>query len=94
MVLLISYDLRGKERPSAYEAVRETIESNSIAWARPLHSQWFVETNKSARAWQSILKGVIDSNDRLFICEISRYHGWLPEEFWDWLRERGLYPSA
>lgn len=42
MVLLISYDLNGKERPSSYADVKGFIEANAISWARPLYSQWFV----------------------------------------------------
>jgi hypothetical protein len=45
VVLLVSYDLNGRERPSSYSAVRQVIEPNAIDYRRPLYSQWFVETN-------------------------------------------------
>jgi hypothetical protein len=44
MVLLISYDLNGRERPSSYTKVKNYIEQHATSSIRPLYSQWFVET--------------------------------------------------
>lgn len=88
-VLLISYDLNGHERPTAYEAVRKTIEANSVSWARPLYSQWFVETNDTPGTWHGRVKAVTDDNDRWFITPVSSVHqGWLNSEIVDWLNKR------
>jgi hypothetical protein len=89
MVLMISYDLNGHERPAAYTAVKKVIESNAIDWKRPLYSQWFVETTESPQAWADRLNPVIDQNDKLFIARTQTpYQGWLPESIWEWLRTR------
>jgi len=89
MVFLISYDLNGRERPSAYTAVREMIERESISWARPLYSQWFVETRDSTATWQERMKTVTDRNDCWFICQVTRgYKGWLHKDIWPWLDVR------
>lgn len=89
MVLLISYDLNGHERPSAYEAVKKVITDNAIAYLKPLYSQWFVETNDSADTWVDRLKEVTDRSDRLFVCTVRRpYQGLLTDAQWKWLRER------
>lgn len=88
MVLLISYDLIGRERPSAYEAVRRAIEANAPNNRKVLYSQWLVETTATPERWREALQGVIDSNDQLFIARVraNEYDGWLPEELWQWLR--------
>jgi hypothetical protein len=56
MVLLISYDLVGAERPSSYAAVKNYIEKHADSSRRPLYSQWFVETGYSPRAWVDALR--------------------------------------
>lgn len=89
MILLVSYDLNGRERPASYAAVKEVIEKNCIAWAKPLYSQWFVETSSTPAWWSETLKLVMDANDRLFISQVVRgYSGWLNQEIWDWLNPR------
>lgn len=89
MVLLISYDLNGHERPVAYEAVRQVIESAARDFRRPLRSQWLVDTADSPDAWADRLYPVIDADDRLLICEVtSPNQGWLPNEIWIWLNAR------
>ncbi len=91
MVLMVSYDLNGRERPSSYEAVKAYLEEHSVSWARPLYSQWFIETKHSPDAWLKALRdsGLIDSDDRLFICQVRQpYEGWLTEEVWKWLNAR------
>ena len=89
MVLLISYDLKGRERPSSYTTVKEAIEANAIDSRRPLYSQWFVETNASPQAWVDALKQVMDGDDNVLVCPVREpYWGWLDKEIWDWLRPR------
>jgi hypothetical protein len=89
MVLLISYDLDGHERPSAYAAVKKRIEEGATSFRRPLYSQWLVETPSSPDQWFEHLKPVIDANDRLLIVRVQRpYAGWLDKEIWEWLSTR------
>jgi hypothetical protein len=93
MVLLISYDLNGHERPSAYQAVKAVIEKNAIASIKPLFSQWLVETNANPSAWRDELQKVMDANDRLLIVRMHRgngteYAGWLDKTVWPWLEGR------
>lgn len=91
MVLLISYDLNGGERPSSYTAVKEYIEKHAESSIRPLYSQWLVQTKYTPEAWVQALRdnSLIDSNDRLFICVVRQpYQGWLTESQWRWLNQR------
>jgi hypothetical protein len=90
MVLLISYDLNGHERPNAYRAVARAIEGASEDFRRPLYSQWLVVTKASPTAWREYLTQYMDADDHLFICEVVRGRdGWLPGEVWDWLTANG-----
>jgi hypothetical protein len=89
MVLLISYDLNGHERPSAYAAVKSVIEANASDYRRPLYSQWLVQTSESEEAWSKRLLGVMDSNDNLLVCRVhQRPYGWMSTEIWSWLEAR------
>lgn len=89
MVLLISYDLVGQERPSAYEAVKDVIEGEADSFRRPLYSQWLVETTRSATWWRERVKTAIDAGDKIFICQVTdEYAGWLPKSIWAWLEKR------
>jgi len=88
MILLISYDLNGHERPSAYDDVKAMIVKNAISYKRPLYSQWFVETTDDVKVWNDRMLDVADQDDNWFICQVgSVRRGWLPKSFWSWLRE-------
>lgn len=91
MVLLISYDLNGRERPSSYAKVKNYIEEHAQACIRPLYSQWLVQTSYTPDAWVDALRinNLIDSNDQLSVCHVRRpFQGWLPEAYWAWLNTR------
>lgn len=89
MVLLISYDLDGHERPSAYQAVKKKIEDAATSFKRPLYSQWLVETTASPDEWVEHLKPVLDGDDRLLVVRVQApYQGLLSKEVWDWLAQR------
>lgn len=96
MVLLISYDLNGHERPAAYERVRQAIEQHATASFRVLYSQWLVDSNQSPVAWWNTLSGLLDSNDRMFITQVPNRasFGYLDPGAWEWLQQRGLFPLA
>ena len=87
-VLLISYDLNGHERPSAYEDVKDVIEALAEDHRKPLYSQWFVKTDKTVHEWSDLLREVMDKDDKLFIIQVKRpYQGWLKKDLWTWLKE-------
>jgi hypothetical protein len=91
MVLMISYDLIGPERPKAYETIKAAIESGAISSIRPLFSQWLVETTSDAQGWVKHLQatGAIDANDRLLVLPVVRpFWGLLLQADWDWLNAR------
>ncbi len=96
MVLLISYDLNGHERPDAYQRVKAAIEQYATAELRILYSQWLVETNYSPVAWWNMLEALIDSNDRVFIVQVPNRasYGYLDPGTWEWLERRGIYPTT
>lgn len=89
MVLLISYDLNGRERPSAYTRVKNAIERNALSYRKPLYSQWLVETNHSPDQWSDMLLTVMDADDRLLVVRVRwPYQGWLSNDVWTWLQPR------
>ena len=91
MILLISYDLNGHERPAAYARAKRYIEQHAESSIRPLYSQWFVQTDASAEQWVTALRDndIVDDNDYLFICTVRRpFQGWLEQTHWEWLNSR------
>jgi hypothetical protein len=89
VILLISYDLNGHERPAAYEDVKEMIVAHAMSYKKPLYSQWFVETDETIAAWQRRMKELADSNDYWFIVKVGTdRQGWLPKAVWEWLNDR------
>lgn len=86
MIYLISYDLNGHERPSAYHVVEKMIKEESISWAKPLYSQWLVQTNDSLEAWHNRMKPLADADDRWLITKVDRStsYGWLSKVVWEW----------
>lgn len=69
-ILLISYDLNHGERPSAYQAVADVIQSHAQDWQRPLYSQWLVWTGLSQNGWLELLGAVTDANDSMLIVPV------------------------
>ena len=91
MILLVSYDLNGHERSSAYEKVRKYIERHAISAIRPLWSQWIIQSDAGAVAWATALRenGLVDADDRLLVCQVfPPYQGWLAADHWAWLNSR------
>jgi len=88
-ILLISYDLIGKERPGAYEAVIGMIEAEAISSVRALYSQWLVETDEAPAEWSAHLEAVIDENDTYLIVPVTVLpDGYLASKVIAWLKER------
>lgn len=89
MVILISYDLNGYERPEAYEEVASMIQSKATSFKKPLYSQWLVETSVSVETWHQRMKHVTDGDDNWLIVQVKKpYKGWLNKDIWPWLRAR------
>jgi len=82
MIYLISYDLH---RPvQEYEALISDIKKLGPC-IKPLKSQWFAQTNLTAFQIYESLKKHLDSDDRIFINELtSNRYGFLDTAVWDW----------
>ncbi|WP_100488590.1 hypothetical protein [Sporolactobacillus pectinivorans] len=83
-VYLITYDLNKPVQD--YDDLFKKIQSLGD-WNHFMKSNWFVSTSQyGTEDIQKELLKILDQNDFLFITRlISGYHGWLPQETWDWL---------
>ena len=82
---LITYDLN--KVGQNYEKVYEEIKKLG-SWAHWLDSTWFVKSSLTADEIVGKLKKHFDSNDTLFVVEMtSNYQGLLNENQWEFLRE-------
>jgi len=83
----ITYDLKqpGRNYSELYDAIKNIGETQ-----HPLESTWFVKVEDSITVddVSQKLQAIFDNKDSLFVADItgSRYQGWLPKSFWEWLK--------
>ena len=70
---LITYDLCSPGRN--YDKLYEKIKSYS-KWAHICESTWFISTTNSCVDVRNNLVEVLDSNDRLFVAELTGVAAW------------------
>lgn len=70
---VIEYDLRNPGRN--YDALYEAIKSYGT-WAHLTESTWFVKTAETCVQIRDRLLSVMDSNDRLFVGELTGVAAW------------------
>ena len=70
MIHVITYDLRkpGRDYSDLYDAIK-----SYGAWAHPLESVWFVDTQTDPGGVRDHLQQCIDSNDMLFVCRLVQH---------------------
>lgn len=70
---VIEYDLcaPGRDYDELYNAIKQYSE-----WARLTESTWFVKTDDSCTKIRDDLLKVMDSNDRLFVGELTGTAAW------------------
>ncbi|WBL16404.1 hypothetical protein [Sutcliffiella sp. NC1] len=86
-VYFITYDLNktGQNYDDLYEKIKEFGD-----WYHFMKSCWFVSVNyETCESIREKLISVMDNNDYLFVDQVtSNRDGWLPQDVWDWLRQR------
>lgn len=87
MILSFSYDLKKPGRN--YDELYGTIKS-APSWAHAMDSLWFIRTGESVDMWSDRLRGVMDTNDDLFVVDITNQHrqGWMSQKIWNWLNNQ------
>ncbi len=81
----ISYDLNtpGQKYEDLYTAIK------SYPYCKILKSHWLVYTSSDANQIYNKLKPCIDTNDRIFISEVTTdQNGWLSNIACDWINKR------
>ena len=71
-VYLVSYDT---QRENNYPGLEARLERFS-RWARPLRSQWLVESDETAYDIAGELKKYIDRDDRLLVSQVTAAVSW------------------
>lgn len=86
----ISYDLH--KPGQKYEDVIDTIKSFGGAYIKILESTWLVRNDLTPQQMSDRLESVIDSNDGLFVCELTNsYQGRLTDSDWEFIRENIIF---
>ncbi|MGJ8612528.1 MAG: hypothetical protein ACSHWY_15610 [Octadecabacter sp.] len=83
---IITYDLY--KAGQNYDGLISAIKTYS-SWAKINQSVWAISTDQSCTAIRDHLNAHLDSNDRLFVGEMTGVSAWygLPEEVSNWLKE-------
>lgn len=82
-IYVITYDLNNEKN---YPRLYDRIKSAGSAWCRALDSVWFIQTSATAVQLRDYLLPAIDSDDMLFVCEVTANSAWrLPTSASDWL---------
>ncbi|WP_232683930.1 hypothetical protein [Leuconostoc mesenteroides] len=83
---IISYDLHAPGQK--YEELKKAIIGFNGAYIKILESTWLVKNNLTPDEMSDKIRSIIDSNDRLFITEVtSPYQGQLTQDDWKFIRE-------
>lgn len=87
MIILVTYDLKAPGRD--YQKVYDLLKS-STAWWHYLESTWILSTSEDVSTWAQKLREVIDTNDSLFVVDITGMtrDGWLHKDAWEWITLR------
>jgi len=86
-VLLVTYDLRkpGQDYDDLYKAIK------SYPWARLSESSYAVDTTEPPDTLFRELRNHMDSNDQLYIINLTRpYSGFGPQDVNNWLEQHLL----
>lgn len=71
---IITYDLCKPGRN--YDDLYDYLKSFSV-WARITESTWFISSDKSCVTIRDEIKNIVDSNDRIFVAELTGVAAWL-----------------
>ncbi len=87
MVYIISYDLISPGQK--YQEIHDLIvKISNNRWAHILDSTYIIESYESAEQIFNDLSPALDSNDNIFISEITtNYYGLLPKKYWSYIKE-------
>jgi hypothetical protein len=82
MILIVTYDLKS---PKDYHDLYETLKQQGN-WSRYMTSTWLLSTDKTPNQVVDAITPFLDSQDLLFVCELSaNYQGRLPRQAWEWI---------
>lgn len=81
-IYLLSYDLNAPGKD--YGDLINSIKSFQ-GYYHLLKSAWLIYTLKSIQEVYDKLKPHIDTNDHLFVSQITQRQGWIPKAAWEWI---------
>lgn len=91
MILLVTYDLKGRE--GGYDPLFELLKKQE-GWSHYMTSTWLVSTEKTPKELLEELKPHLNiqpqGGDIILITKFvkSAYAGWAPKAVWDWVRKQ------
>lgn len=90
MLLFISYQFNNSDKD--YNPFYESIKNLGNKWWHYIDTAWIIQTDRSIDQCNQILISFLESEDRLFIVDISgaKYDGWLPSKAWEWIKANNI----
>ena len=77
-----------RKKDITYEDVKEKMD-RSLDWYRISDKQWIVYSSSDPETLYERLGPLVKETGNLFICQLeeSNRQGWMPKDFWEWLRK-------
>lgn len=88
--ILFTYDLNKESTPAKRQKLRDDIKATFPTHWRRLTTTWIVETEHSAKVVADWLLQSLDSNDELFVVDITGQDAWwfgIDKAGSDWLSD-------
>jgi hypothetical protein len=86
-VFVVTYQVRLFHDPRQVVEVLQKLGH----WCHYFDKTWLIQTNATADEIYNQLTPLFNEDERLLILEVrppAMYQGWLPQEAWDWIRQR------
>lgn len=84
MLYLVTYTLNpSRDATKVISTLQE-----SPYWAHYMDDAWLISTRETIDQLYSRIIPSFIKTDRIIIVPITQYKGWLPQEAWDWIKEK------
>lgn len=97
-IFFVTYQLARLSDPRPIVAVLQKEPTQE--WFHFIDNSWLITSHETASDLQDRIIAQMKQDDRLLVVQVVRgasWAGWLPEDAWDWMRQRiglptGTYP--
>ena len=77
-----------RNKESSYEDIKKKMDA-ALDWYRLNDKLWIVYSSSDPEKWYGRLGALVKDSGNLFVCQLeeSNRQGWMPKDFWEWLKK-------